>query len=102
MILKRESTRQVLAGECGHDMLLVSHETYPNVHSCFRFKTLKPQKLQVFTLEVTCCLFGGTHSPCDTLLSHKTLQNPLHKFINILYMHTVIHCGGKNENRTNH
>lgn len=32
----------------------------------------------------------------------KTLQNPLHMFINILYMCTVIHCGGKNENRANH
>ncbi|MGM3310771.1 hypothetical protein ACS136_05105, partial [Enterobacter hormaechei subsp. steigerwaltii] len=72
MISKRESTRQVLAGECGDDMLLASHDTYPNVHSCFRFKTLKPQQLQVFTLEVTCCLFGGTHNPSERFFTQKT------------------------------
>lgn len=28
----------------------------------------------------------------------KALQKPRDTYINILYMHTVIHCGGKNEN----
>jgi len=61
---------------------------------------LKPavHNFQVSTLEVACGLLRRYIIAVLYMPAFKPLQNPQHKFINILYIHTVIHCGGKNDN----